>query len=99
MRIEVSGKHLELTPAVRDYVEQKATKLPRYYDGVQEIDVVLEKPRSEEFDVEVRVEVEKHDTFVARASGPDVYHCIDAAVEKMSRQLTDFKEKLKNSKR
>ncbi|MCA9311429.1 MAG: ribosome-associated translation inhibitor RaiA [Phycisphaerales bacterium] len=99
MRIEVTGKHLELTPAVTEYVEQKATKLPRYYDGVQEIDVILEKPRPEEFDVEVRVEVEKHDTFVARSSGHDVYHCIDAAVDKMSRQLTDFKEKLKNSKR
>ncbi|MEQ8850900.1 MAG: ribosome-associated translation inhibitor RaiA [Phycisphaerales bacterium] len=99
MRIEVTGKHLDLTPPITEYAEQKCGKLTRYYDGVQEIDIVLEQTRGEEFEVEVRVEVVKHDTFVAKAAGNDIYKCIDATVEKMSRQLTDFKEKLKNSKR
>ena len=97
MRIEVSGRHLDLTPSMTEYAEQKAGKLPRYYDGVQEIDVILEQQR-EEFFVELRVDVEKHDTFVAKQNSHDIYKGIDGAIDKMTRQLTDFKEKLKNSK-
>ncbi|MCA9293064.1 MAG: ribosome-associated translation inhibitor RaiA [Phycisphaerales bacterium] len=99
MRIEVSAKHMELTDAIREYADQKAAKLPRYYDGVQEIEVVFEKNGRGEFMVELRVDSEKHDTFVAKQSGLDVYECLDQSVDKMARQLTDFKEKLKNSKR
>lgn len=100
MRIEVIGKHFEVTDAIAKYAEQKGSKLPRFYDGVQEIDVVIEQgAKGEGFRVELRVDVEKHDTFVAKSNGPDVYECIDLGVDKMSRQLTDFKERLRNSKR
>jgi ribosome-associated translation inhibitor RaiA len=47
----------------------------------------------------LRVDSEKHDTFVASQAGPDVYECVDHSIDKMARQLTDFKEKLKNNKR
>lgn len=100
MRIQVIGKHFEVTEAIAKYAEQKGGKLPRYYDGVQAIDVLIEQGAKDEgFLVELRVDVEKHDTFVAKTNGQDVYQCIDLGVDKMSRQLTDFKEKLKNSKR
>jgi putative sigma-54 modulation protein len=98
MRIEITGKHLDVTDAIRDYAEQKVQKLPRYYDGVQEIDVVLES-RNHAFHAEIRVESEKHDTFVAHQDDNDVYRAIDLVSDKMTRQLRDFKEKLKNSKR
>lgn len=100
MRIEVTGKQLEVTPAVREYVETKCGRLPKYYDGVQEIVVVL-SPHNHlnEFEVEVRVDVEKHDDFIARVRGSDIYECIDLSIDKLTRQLTDFKEKLKNTKR
>lgn len=100
MRIEVIGRHMELTPAIKEYAESKCSKLPRYYDGVQEISVLIGKPlKHEEFEVELRVDVEKHDDFVARTRGHDVYECIDLSIDKMTRQLAEFKEILKNSKR
>lgn len=100
MRIEVSGKHLELTPAIQQYADAKCQKLPRYYDGVQEIFVTLEKhAKHEEYQVEIRADVEKHEDFVVKVVAGDLYEGIDLAVDKMERQLTDFKEKLKNSKR
>ena len=99
MRIDVTGKGFEVTPAIEQYAEQKCSKLPRFYDGVQSIEVILEQPRSERFEVEVRVDVEKHDTFVATADGHDLYGCVDLCTDKMTRQLTDFKERLKNTKR
>lgn len=99
MRIDVTGRQFEITPAIEAYAEEKCEKLPRYYDGVQQIFVVLEQPKQNHFEVELRVESEKHDTFVAKSDGPDLYPCVDTAIDKMVRQLTDFKEKLKNSKR
>lgn len=99
MRIEVTGRHLDLTQAIKDQVVEKASKLPKYYDGVQEIDITIEQRQPTGFHVEIHVDSEKHDTFVARAEGSDMYGCLDVCVDKMTRQLTDFKEKLKNTKR
>lgn len=99
MRIDVSGKHMEVTQAIEEHAESKTSKLSRYYDGVQQVRVVMEKAPHDSFAVEVCVDVEHHDTFVARENGEDLYKCIDGATDKMARQLRDFKEKLKNSKR
>ena len=100
MRIEVTGRHMDLTESIKEQVADKAAKLPKYYNGVQEIDIVIEQQaNSGGFHVEVHVDSEKHDTFVAKSEGSDMYGCLDACVDKMTRQLTDFKEKLKNTKR
>ncbi len=99
MRIDVIGKHLDVTPAMEEYADSKGAKLSRYYDGVQSVEVVIENPRAELFKAEFRVDVEKHDTFISHAEAGDLYEAIDRCVDKMARQLTDFKEKLKNTKR
>lgn len=99
MRIEVVGKHLDITPPIREYAESKCAKLPRYYDGVQEIVVRLSREsKHDEFEIELRVDVEKRDDFVVKHKAHDVYEGIDLAIDRMARQLTDFKERLKNSK-
>lgn len=101
MRIEVVGKHLEVTAAIRGFCEQKAGKLTKFFDGVQMITVRVEESQHKTtrvFKAEVTVDVVKHEDFVANAEGPDLYSCIDQAVEKASRQLHDFKEKLKEKR-
>jgi len=99
MRIEVIGRGVEITPAIHDVADKKASKLPKYYDGVQEIQVVIEQPGHNEFQVEIRAESKKHDNSVSKDNDADIYHLIDSATEKMTRQLTDCKEKRKNTKR
>ena len=94
MRIEISGRALELTDAITSYAERKCEKLTKFYDGVQEIEAVLDQ-RPNEFSAELIGHAVKHEPFVARAEGADVYAAIDQAVDKMSRQLTDFKTKLR----
>ncbi|MCA3004568.1 MAG: ribosome hibernation-promoting factor, HPF/YfiA family [bacterium] len=99
MRVDVIGKHMEVTEPIRTFAESKSERLTRHYDGVQRIVFRLEQePHNKGFHVEVVVDVEKHDDFVANATGPDLYTCIDQAVDKSVRQLTTFKEKLKQSK-
>lgn len=98
MRIDVIGKHMEITEAIQKYAEGKVQKLTKYFDGTQQIRVYLESPagKTKEFEVEVVVDVVKHDDFISRAKGPDLYACIDDCVEKSARQLRDFKEKLRS---
>lgn len=98
MRIDVVGRHLEVTQAIHDHAHNKLSKLPRYFDGTQQITLTISKQSShghDEFEVELVVDVEKHDNFVSRVKGDDIYGLIDQATQKLTRQLTDFKEKLK----
>jgi putative sigma-54 modulation protein len=102
MRIEVIGRNLDVTDAIRAHAEAKAAKLPRFFDGVQLITFRLARADHHnhgEFDVELVIDVEKHEDFIARARGPDLYAMIDQAVQKGARQLTEFKERLKQGNR
>ncbi|HED52737.1 MAG TPA: ribosome-associated translation inhibitor RaiA [Phycisphaerales bacterium] len=99
MRVDVVGFKLEVTDAIRAHAETKAGKLPKFFDGTQQVTFRLTAlgPGHGGFEVEVVVDVEKHDDFVAKATGDDLYLTIDSAVHKVTRQLTTFKEKLKQS--
>ncbi|HZW09912.1 MAG TPA: ribosome-associated translation inhibitor RaiA [Phycisphaerales bacterium] len=102
MRIDVVGRNLEITPAIQQYAESKAERLPRYFDGVLLTTVTLTKEDHQKhgsFGVEFVIDVEKHETFVAKAADEDLYAAIDQALAKAQRQLHDFKEKLKQGKR
>lgn len=98
MRIDVVGKHLEITPTVLAYAEQKAEKLTKVFDGTQQIRVYLEKShhKNGEFEIEVVADVVGHDDFVAKVTHPDLYAGIDVGVDKCLRQLRDFKDKLRS---
>src|SRR5438477_7157340 len=96
MRIDVVGRHMAVTDAIRQFATSKVEKLPRYFDGTQQITVVFEQGKKGEFAVEIRVDVEKHEDFISHASGEDLYGAIELAVEKAARQLKDFKERLKH---
>ena len=98
MRIDVVGKHLEITPAIQSYAEKKAEKLTKFFNGTQQIRVYVESPqgKSKEFHVEVVVTAVRHNDFVANAIDPDMYAAIDVAVEKAQRQIRDYKDKLRS---
>jgi len=99
MRIDVVGRNMEITDAIREHAEEKAQKLPRYFNGVQQITFTFEQDNHHQhgnFEVELVIDVVKHDDFVARASGDDLYATIDLVVQKGARQLTDHKERLRS---
>jgi len=87
---------MELTPAIQDYAEKRCDKLIKFFNGVQEFRVVLEQVEKSEFAAEIIAAVVGHDDMVAKTRGTDVYACIDEAADKLARQLTDFKERLKS---
>lgn len=96
-QIIVTGRHLDITDGIRERVEDKAGKLPRYYDGINYIEVVVEAAKNQHF-VEVIARAEHNLVFVGTDNGDDLYTCIDMAVHKVERQLTKHKEKERNKK-
>ena len=98
MNITISGRHLEITPAIRTYAEEKANRLTKYYDLIQAIEVVLEPVAEKNMKVEFVVTAEHNNTFVASHTGADLYGCIDQVIHKLERQLTDHKDRFRNRK-
>ena len=92
MQTIISGKHIEVTPAIRAYAEEKAGKLPRHYARVKTVEVLLGKHDKHAFEVELVAHISGEAHHIAKAHHDDLYHCIVEAVEKMERQLTDVKE-------
>jgi putative sigma-54 modulation protein len=88
---------MDVSPALRTYAEEKATKLQKYYDRIQEIEVVFDagKDRTK---VEFIVNAEHRNMFLAHHEDGDAYACVDACHDKLERQLSDHKKKVRNRK-
>ncbi len=102
MRIEVVGRHMAITDAIRQHAEEKTEKLTRFFDRIQLVTWTLAHRTTssgDAFDVELIVDVEHHDDLVSKDTGPDLYAVIDAVQHKGIRQLTDLHDKVKLNKR
>jgi len=62
--VTVSFRHMEVTPALKQFAETKAMKLTKYYDKIQEIEVVLDAGKAQ-IGVEIIVNAEHKDVFIA----------------------------------
>jgi len=98
MQIKVTGRHIEATAPIQEYASQKGLKLLKYFDRIQEIDVIIDKAEGNRQMVEFIVKAEHTSPFIAKSTGTDLYASIDEAIDKLERQLTDHKEKLRNRK-
>lgn len=91
MQINVSGHHVEVTPALRDYVTTKLSKLERHFDQITNTDVTLTVEKLIQ-KAEASVHVAGADLFAACES-EDMYAAIDQLTDKLDRQLIKHKEK------
>ena len=96
MNILVKARHMETTDAIRKYVETKAAKLPRFYDNVRLIEVVLDVEADQSV-VEIVVGAAKtKNSFVAKHRDNDMYACVDQCLHKIAEQLRRHKDKVRN---
>jgi putative sigma-54 modulation protein len=94
MQINTSGHQLDLTPAIKDYVDNKLRKLERHNDRITNVNVTLSVDKLEQ-KAEATVHASGKD-FFANASAEDLYAAIDLLSDKLDRQLIKRKEKLNN---
>ena len=91
MNLHLTGHHLVITPAIRDYVSGKLERITHHFDHVIDVNVVLtvEKLRHK---VEAGVHVLGRDIFCESADH-DMYAAIDSLIDKLDRTLIKYKEK------
>ena len=97
LEIRITGRHVEVPDDVRDYLQEKANKLPRFYDRIHAFDVVLDH-QSDQFMVEMIVHADRKQTFVVSDAGPDTFALVDSLIDKLERQLVRHKEKMRQHK-
>ena len=97
MNLTISGHHLEVTPALRNYVETKLDRITRHFDQLVDVKVLLtveklkEKERRQRADCNIRV---KGSDMFAESSHADLYAAVDELVDKLDRQVARHKGRL-----
>ena len=91
MQMNINGHHLEITPPLKDYVENKFERLQRHFDQITTTHVILSVEKMVQ-KAEATVHVAGADLF-ATAEDEDMYAAIDALTDKLDRQLIKHKEK------
>jgi putative sigma-54 modulation protein len=99
MNLTISGHHLDVTPALREYVLTKLDRVTRHFDQVVDITVLLcveklsEKERRQK--AEVTLHVKGKDIF-AECASEDLYAAIDQLMDKLDRQVVRHKSKVQD---
>lgn len=94
MNLQVTGHHLEITPALRDYVTNKFTRISNHFDHVIDIKVTMSVEKLAQ-KVEATLHVPGNDLH-AEAANDNMYSAIDMLTDKLDRQVLKHKEKQGN---
>lgn len=97
MQIIIKGRNIELTPAIKDYAEEKIGKIGRYFDQGTKIEIELGVEKnpsiSDNQTVEVTVFANHSSVIRAKQSSPDMYASVDEIVGKLGKRLKKLKDK------
>jgi len=91
MNLSVSGHHLEVTPAIRGYVQGKLERIKRHFDHLIDAHVILSVDKLRQ-KAEVTLRVRGKDIHCA-CEEQDLYAAIDLLVDKLDRQVQKYKGK------
>ncbi|MGB3113119.1 MAG: ribosome-associated translation inhibitor RaiA, partial [Candidatus Omnitrophota bacterium] len=97
MEITITGRNIELTDTLKDYVNKRMNKLGRIYSRINSCEVILEQAKIRQ-EAEVILHLKKT-RIVARESSPDIYASIDNAAENVKKQLRRLRGKLQSRRR
>lgn len=93
MNINITGHHIEVTPALRDYTQEKFNKLERHFDKITSIQVIFDIEKLDQI-AEATIKIAKSELH-ASSRTEDLYASIDDLVDKLDRQLIKHKEKIR----
>lgn len=100
VKYNIRGENIEVTPALRNYVEEKIGKIEKYFDNIAktEAHVNLKTYSDKTAKVEVTVPLPR---IVLRAeeTSPDMYGSIDLVADKLERQIRKYKTRVNRKSR
>ena len=94
MQLSISGHHVDVTDALKSYVEEKLQKLERHYDHITNAHVILTVEKIQQR-AEATLHISGAEVF-ADANCDDMYAAIDKLTDKLDRQILKHKEKLQD---
>ncbi len=97
MKYNIRGEKVEVTSAIKNYIEEKVGKLDKYFESPETISAnVVIKVRGKEQKIEITIPT-MHYTLRNEEAHEDLYAAIDLTVDKLERQIRKHKTKI-NSK-
>lgn len=94
MELRITGRHLDLTPEIKNYAESAVASLDRFFDRIIDTHLILEVEKHRQR-AELTVNVQGHQ-LVSHAETDDLYVSIDDVIDKMQRQLKKYNAKIKD---
>lgn len=91
MNLHITGHHVHVTPAIRDYLSSKIERVNKHFDHVIDVNVIMTVAKLRQ-KVEATVHVRGRDIF-CESTDEDMYAAIDALVDKLDRTIIKHKEK------
>lgn len=95
MQINISGQHVEITEALKQYVSEKLERLKNHFNNIISTHVVLTVENKIQQKAEAQINLPGNQIY-AEVTEQDMYAAIDKLVDKLDRQIIKYKEKLKN---
>jgi len=92
MNLQLTGRHIEITPAIREYTTGKFGKIKRHFDQVIDMNIILSVEKLKQ-KAEATIHVSGKDLFV-ECEDENLYAAIDMLVDKLDRQVRRHKGKL-----
>lgn len=96
--VRLTGRHVQVTEALRSYAESKIGNLHLDYPRIIEAHVILNVEKYRQF-AEIILHCSNHITLEATAETSDMYASIDSAVDKIAQQMRKYKTKILRSHR
>lgn len=94
MNLSIIGRHLEVTPAIREYVMNKMARVSRHFDNVIDTQVILSIERLKHT-AEITMRLRGKDIH-CEANDENLYGAIDLLADKIDRQVIKYKTKLQD---
>lgn len=91
MKPQLTGHHVEITEALREFTEKKLSRLKVHTAAITHIHIVFSINKLSQI-VEGHISVPGQ-TLQAKATDENMYNAVDALIDKLSRQLVKYKEK------
>ncbi len=101
MNLLITGQHVDVSPAIREFVEGKLDRIIRHFEQIIEIEIILGIEKPAEKDKRQRAEVNmrvKGNVFHVDHYAEDLYAAIDGLVDKLDRQVLKYKGKVQDHK-
>ena len=96
MNLTISGHHIDVTPAIREYVQSKLERVRRHFDQLIDVSVILsvdnltEKEKRQKAEINLRMSGK---TVYVESLSQDLYAAIDTLIDKLDRQVMKYKTK------